>query len=106
MLPPSGEKLGCEQFAWQWVRRIGSPPVVCVTQISVTPPPARSDAKAISFPSGEMAGSWLNPASLVNRRNEYILGAGALQRAANHPPNAAATAKMAATQPSRRRAGL
>jgi hypothetical protein len=62
---PSGENDGSRSSVGSLVSRMGAPPVICWTQISRLPD--RSDAYASSMPSGEIAGSTVNPLSNVMR---------------------------------------
>src|SRR5256885_2059455 len=65
-LLPSGEISGWRSFAGSDVRRRGSPPEMCCTQISRFPSPARSDAYTTNLPSWEITGSDVSPESRVS----------------------------------------
>src|SRR5690242_19033027 len=68
MVAPSGEKVGSALSPALLVSRSGWPPAICRTQMSSLPSPPASEAYASSLPSGEIAGSAVNPPeSGVNR---------------------------------------
>ena len=84
------------------MRRIGSPPPTCCTQISRLPSVARSDAKASNLPSLDKAGAVLRPASAVTRRRSDFVSASGRRKYASERNASAAQAGTLAPMASHR----